>query len=126
VRTAGAARLYIPSGNSLTLKGVVLDTDLSLQGSTLNIGNGISLSGRQVFGNGTVTFISGGTQRAEMGTLGFYDATTNLIQNNGSTLTLAPDLLIRGEYLTIKGTGAMSTRERFVPWRHLAHSTSLT
>ena len=106
VRTAGAARLYVPSGSAMTLQGVTLGSDLELQGSQLKIAGGLSLSGKQVYGNGRVTFSGNGTnaQTLSNGTVGFWDSTSNLIENtSGAPAILDPDVQVRGEYLTIRG-----------------------
>ena len=98
VRTAAAARIYIPPGGNMTLNGVRLDADLSLESSQLKIANGLSLSGRQIFGNGQITFTGTNAQTLRSGTVGMFDSTGNVIQNQSAAVArLGSDLVVRAE-----------------------------
>jgi hypothetical protein len=108
------AKLIIVNNIPSTLDGVTLngDLDVTSSGARVFIRNGLTLNGSVLLDRGgNITFI--GTQSLDSGSIVFGGLTggtfpnTLTIQDNNTSLTLGPAVVMRGKLASVNGNGTL-------------------
>src|SRR4029077_9294345 len=105
---ADGAKLICTSNPDSVLDGVSLKGDLDVTASFAQVGvrNGLTLTGSVLLENsGTMTSL--GSQTLDTGSIVFLDPFGRVVLASNTTLTLGPDMVVRGKSGNLNGTGKL-------------------
>jgi hypothetical protein len=108
VTLADGAKLICTGNPANTLDGVSLTGDLDVTASLAQvlIRNGLTLTGSVLLANGgTMTIV--GSQTLDTGSIVFTDIFGYVVLASNTTLTLGPDMVVRGKSGNVNGAGKL-------------------